>query len=195
MMIAGPPRCPVWCRHTATPIAISQAPWHYVAIYLHNHSIHFTLISWSPQLRFWPNLPSGFTTGSTAYLRFLQSFDPDMPNWIFPFRRFPPCFAAWLSALLHTVYQRKRIGNMRNGGTVLPITNLMADSESGSPDSYVSFVVTIHPPCVVSEIFDYSRVTDGRADNTDHYYSWPPHCCRPANNISHLSLDAFLSAI
>jgi len=36
-----------------------------------------------------------------------------------------------------------RPGNAQNGGTVLPIANLMADSESGSPDSYSSFLVTI----------------------------------------------------
>jgi len=34
-------------------------------------------------------------------------------------------------------------GNTQNGRTVLPIANLMADSESGSPDSYSSFLVTI----------------------------------------------------
>jgi len=24
-------------------------------------------------------------------------------------------------------------------------------------------------------------VSDRRTDNADHYYSWPPHCGRPAN--------------
>jgi len=38
--IAGPPRCPVWCRLTAMPIAISQAPRHYVVKYLCNNSRH-----------------------------------------------------------------------------------------------------------------------------------------------------------
>jgi len=31
----------------------------------------------------------------------------------------------------------------RNGGTVLPIANLMADSESGSPVPQLSFLVTV----------------------------------------------------
>jgi len=25
--------------------------------------------------------------------------------------------------------------------------------------------------------------TDRRTDNVDHYYSWPPHCGRPANGV------------
>jgi len=24
---------------------------------------------------------------------------------------------------------------------------------------------------------------DGRVDNADHYYSWPPHCGGPADNV------------
>jgi len=38
----------------------------------------------------------------------------------------------------------------------------MADSESGSPDSYSSFLVTIRLSRLVSEIFACDRQTDGR---------------------------------
>jgi len=71
-------------------------------------------------------------------------------------------------------------GNTQNGGTVLPIANLMADSESGSPDSYSSFLVTKRLSRLVSEIFACDRQTD----NADHYYSWPPRCGWPANKIT-----------
>jgi len=64
-------------------------------------------------------------------------------------------------------------GNAQNGGTVLPIANLMADSESGSPVSYSSFPVTIRLSRLVSEIFGR---TDGWTDNADHYYSGRPYC-------------------
>jgi len=47
VMIAGLPQCPVWCRLTATPIAISWPPRHYVLTYLCNHSMHLTVIFWS----------------------------------------------------------------------------------------------------------------------------------------------------
>jgi len=69
-------------------------------------------------------------------------------------------------------------GNTQNGGTILPIANLMADSESGSPDSYLSFLVTIRLSRLVSEIFACDRQTDGQTDDADHYYS----CGRPVNN-------------
>jgi len=61
--------------------------------------------------------------------------------------------------------------------TVLPIANLMADSESGNPSSYLRFIVTVGLSHLVSEIF----VCDRQTDNADHYYSWPPHCGVPAN--------------
>jgi len=53
-----------------------------------------------------------------------------------------------------------RPGNTKNGGTVLPIANLMADSESASPDSYSSFLVAIRLSRQVSEIFISDRQTD-----------------------------------
>jgi len=52
-------------------------------------------------------------------------------------------------------------GNTQNGGTIIPIVNLMAASESGSPDSYLSLLVTIRLSRLVSEIFTYDRQTDG----------------------------------
>jgi len=44
----------------------------------------------------------------------------------------------------------------------------MAASESGSPDSYSSFLVTIRLSRLVSEIFACDRHTDGRSDNAGH---------------------------
>jgi len=56
--------------------------------------------------------------------------------------------------------------------TVFLIANLMVDSELGSLASYLSFLVTIRLSRLVLEIL----ACDGRTDNKDHYYSWPPHC-------------------
>jgi len=53
-------------------------------------------------------------------------------------------------------------GNTQNGGTVLPIARLAVDAESGSPDSYSSFLVTICLSRLVSEIFACDRQTDGQ---------------------------------
>jgi len=63
----------------------------------------------------------------------------------------------------------RRPGNTQNGGTVLAIANLVADSESGSPDSYSSFLVTMGLSRLVSEIFACGRQTA----NVDRYYSLP----------------------
>jgi len=72
-----------------------------------------------------------------------------------------------------------RPGNTQNGETVLPIAHLMADSESESPDSYSSFLVTMRLSRTVSETFacdgQTDRQTDGRTDNADEYGG-------PANN-------------
>jgi len=59
-------------------------------------------------------------------------------------------------------------GNAQHGGTVLPIANLMADFESGSPVSYSSFLVTIGVGLsgLVSEIFACDRRTDGQTMQT-----------------------------
>jgi len=57
------------------------------------------------------------------------------------------------------------------------LRNLMADSESGSPSSYSSLIVTIGLSHLVAETFACDRQTD----NTDHYYSWSLHCDEPAN--------------
>jgi len=53
---------------------------------------------------------------------------------------------------------------LQNGETVLLIANLMADSESGSPDSYSSFPVTIRLCRLVSEIFACDRQIEGPMD-------------------------------
>jgi len=53
-------------------------------------------------------------------------------------------------------------GNTQNGGTVLPIANLMANSKSERTDSYSRFQVTIRLARLVS--LRYSRVTDRRTD-------------------------------
>jgi len=57
-------------------------------------------------------------------------------------------------------------------GTVLPVINLMTDSELGSSVSYLSLIVTIALPRFVSEIFAQMD----RMDDTDCYYHWLPHC-------------------
>jgi len=72
-------------------------------------------------------------------------------------------------------------GNTKNGGTVLPIANLMADPELGSPSSYLPFILTIGLSRLISEIFTCDRETD-IVCNADHYNSWPPYCDGPANN-------------
>jgi len=56
--------------------------------------------------------------------------------------------------------------NTKNGGTVLPIANLMADSESGSPDSYSSFLVILRLSRLVLEIIVRDRQTDKRITQT-----------------------------
>jgi len=61
-------------------------------------------------------------------------------------------------------YRRKQPGNNQNGGTVLPIANLMEDSQLGSPDSYSSFLVTTHPSRMVLEIFTCDRQPAGWTD-------------------------------
>jgi len=56
----------------------------------------------------------------------------------------------------------------------------MADSESGSPVSYSSFLVTIRLSRLVSEIFACDRETERQRGLL--LYSWPSHCGGPANN-------------
>jgi len=64
-------------------------------------------------------------------------------------------------AVFTVVYQMKRHGNIQNGGTVIPIANLLANAESGSPHFYPTFLVTIRLSHLVSEIFACDRQTDG----------------------------------
>jgi len=67
-----------------------------------------------------------------------------------------------LCRLYGTVYWSKRPGNIQNGGTILPIANLAADSESRCLDSSSSFLVTIYLSRLVSKIFPCEQHTDGR---------------------------------
>jgi len=71
--------------------------------------------------------------------------------------------------------------NTQNGKTVLPIANLMADSESESPSFYSSFLVTIHLSRSVSEIFACDRQTDGQTMRTITITGL--HCGGPANKV------------
>jgi len=97
--IAGPPRCPVWCRLVTVPT-------------------------------------DPFTT-------FTSPTGPLLSEWA-----------------------KCQLGNTQDGRTVLPIANLMADSESGSPVSYSRFLVTICLSGLVSEIFACCSQTDGRTTRT-----------------------------
>jgi len=104
----------------------------------------------------------------------------------------------WLYPLNHPLNRLRHFSlnewsaDTRSSGTVLQIANLMADSESGSPDSYSSILITIHLSRLDSEIFvcgrQTNRRTDRRTDNADDYYSWPPYCEGPANNHDWFSL-------
>jgi len=60
------------------------------------------------------------------------------------------------------VLAKCRPGNTQNGGTVLAIANLIAESELGSPDSYSSFLVIIRLSRLVSGIFACDRHTNGQ---------------------------------
>jgi len=96
----------------------------------------------------------------------------------------PPRRPVWCR-LYGTVYRRKWLGYTQNGGTVLPIANLTAHSESGSPDSYSNFLVTIHlSHSLVLEIFACDRQTDGRTTRTITI-AGPNTCGGPARNIHH----------
>jgi len=84
----------------------------------------------------------------------------------------PPRCPVWWH-LCSTVYRRKRPRNTQNGRSVLLIVNLMADSKSRSPHSYLSFTVTMRLSHLVSEIFTCHRQMNEWTDNADHYYNWP----------------------
>jgi len=86
----------------------------------------------------------------------------------------PPRCPVW--CLLVTVH----CGNTQNGGTVLPIANLVADSELVSPVSYSSFLVIICLSHLVSEMWQTDRQTDN-ANSHPQKKSW--HCGGLANNV------------
>jgi len=51
-------------------------------------------------------------------------------------------------------------GNAQNGGTVLPVANLIADSKSGTLLSYSRLIITQALYCVVLEIFTCDTRTE-----------------------------------
>jgi len=114
------------------------------------------------------------TTTTQAIKTEAQTQTRYRPLWDMTTAGRPRC-SVWCR-LYGTVYRRKRPGNTQNDRTVLPIANLMADSELGSPVSYLSFLVTICLSRLVSEIFTCDRQTNRWTHNADYYYSWPPHC-------------------
>jgi len=65
-------------------------------------------------------------------------------------------------------------GTAQNVGTVLPVANLMVDSESRTLIFYSSLIVTIGLSRLVSEIFTCNTQTDKRRDNAYCYYSCSP---------------------
>jgi len=100
----------------------------------------------------------------------------------FPMSWFSPCLDAWLwlSAALHTVYCRKWPRTTQNGKT---------DCESSvrfwiERPNFLFKLPSNHMPISLS--FGDIRVwqTDRWTDNTDHYYSWPPHCDGPAKHVT-----------
>jgi len=56
---------------------------------------------------------------------------------------------------------RSAAENAQNGETALPVANLMADSESGTPISYSRLIVATALTHLVSEVFTYDTQTDG----------------------------------
>jgi len=88
------------------------------------------------------------------------------PQWHTDRWRLP--VTRWRGLVLYVCFNGR---NTQIGETVLPIANLIADSELGHPDSYSSFLVNIGLSRLVSEIFARDRQTDG--ENANHYYSWP----------------------
>jgi len=89
--------------------------------------------------------------------------------WISPYHGFSFTAIRHVSLwILHTPsfwYFQFLAETAQNGRTVLLIVNLIADAESGSPDSHSSFLVTIH----LSQFWRYLHVTDRRvSDNADH---------------------------
>jgi len=74
------------------------------------------------------------------------------------------------SSLCLLQWAKCRPGNAQIGGTLLPIVNLMADSEWGSPLSYSSFLLIICLICLSLSFGDWWM--DGQTMQT-HYCSWP----------------------
>jgi len=69
----------------------------------------------------------------------------------------------------------------QNAGTVLPVENLTVESESRSPVSYSSFIVTIGLSRLVSDIFACNTQTDGGTTQTITIAG------RPAKNLERVN--------
>jgi len=72
-----------------------------------------------------------------ACIQIHQNLTRHRPLWDVVTAGLPPC-PVWCQGSLRYSSSEKTTGNTQNGGTVLPIANLMADSESGNPNSYSS---------------------------------------------------------
>jgi len=68
------------------------------------------------------------------------------------------------TGLFQSEWVKCRPRNTQNGGTILPITNLTVDSESGSPSSYSHYIVTTGLSRLVLEIFACDSWTVRLAD-------------------------------
>jgi len=84
------------------------------------------------------------------------------PLWDVAIAGLPRC-PVWCR-LSGTSLSENATRNTKNGRTVLPIANLMADSELGRLISYSSFLVTVRLSRLVSEIFACDRQTERQTD-------------------------------
>jgi len=103
-----------------------------------NSSITFHIYKVSPLMGCDNSWPTTVTVPTDPFTTFTSPTGPILSEWV-----------------------KCQPGNAQNGGTILPIANLMADSELGSLVSYLSFLVTIDLSRLVSEIFICDRQTDG----------------------------------
>jgi len=116
------------------------------------------VISWSPHLFPIKNCRSIHEKKIGSYISFAF--------WTVSTRARPIGFPRVLlhgyksAAPLYSLSERKRPRNIQYGGIVLPMANLIADSDSGNPDYYWTFLVTIRLSRLVWEIFAWQ--TDGQ---------------------------------
>jgi len=107
-------------------------PHHYVVTYLHNHSIHFTVISWSLELRICPPIHDRKYSSFT----FWSKFRPEYTQLEFPMVWFIPVSCCMVMVISATEYSLSEKATRKlKSRTVLPIANLRADAELGNPVS------------------------------------------------------------